>query len=75
MPKATRVLSTRRTTASEFLTTVNRLQISLMIRDPFVRSAFERAERDGSSPSLVAVDRPQIVNGGAAKHVLEIVEA
>jgi hypothetical protein len=47
MAKATRVPSTPRTPASEFLTTVNRLQISLMIRDPFVAAAFKAAEDDG----------------------------
>jgi hypothetical protein len=54
MPKAARVHSTPRTTASEFLTTVNRLQISLMIRDPFVAAAFkaaEGAEDDGRAPA------------------------
>jgi hypothetical protein len=47
MPKADRVNITPRTTASEFLTTVNHLQISLMIRDPFVAAAFKAAEDDG----------------------------
>jgi hypothetical protein len=43
MTQAERVFITPRTTASEFLTTVNRLQISLMIRDPFVARAFRAA--------------------------------
>jgi hypothetical protein len=54
MAKANRVHSTPRTTASEFLTTVNRLQISLMIRDPFVATAFkavEAAEDAGPAPA------------------------
>jgi hypothetical protein len=54
MPKADRVRSTPRTPASEFLTTVNRLQISLMIRNPFVAAAFkaaEGAEDDGRAPA------------------------
>jgi len=75
MAKATRVHSTPRTTASEFLITVNRLQISLMIRDPFVAAAFRRSEDDGLAPSLVKVDRPRTLNGGAAEAVLEMVEA
>jgi hypothetical protein len=32
--------------ASEFLIAVNRLQIPLMIRDPFVSAAFKAAEDD-----------------------------
>lgn len=75
MPKADRVNITPRTTASEFLTTVNRLQISLMIRDPFVAAAFRAVEDDGLAPSLADVDRPNILNGGAAERVLELVEA
>jgi hypothetical protein len=75
MAKATCVLSTPPKPASEFLVTVNRLQISLMIRDPFVRSAFERAERDGLAPDLVEVDRPRILDGGAAERVLAMAEA
>jgi hypothetical protein len=42
MAQAKSVHSTRRMTAPEFLTTVNRLQISLIIRDPFVAAAFRR---------------------------------
>jgi hypothetical protein len=72
MAKATRVPSTPRTTASEFLITVNRIQISLMIRDPFVARAFRAAEDDGLAPSHVTVDRPSALNGGTA--VLAMVE-
>jgi hypothetical protein len=74
MPKANRVNITPRTTASEFLTTVNRLQISLMIRDPFVARAFRDAEDDGLAPSHVTVDRPRTLNGGAAEPVLAMAE-
>src|ERR1700733_10173876 len=42
--------STPRTTASEFLITVNRIQISLMIRAPFVARAFRAAKDDGLAP-------------------------
>jgi hypothetical protein len=52
MAKATRVPSTPRTPASEFLTTVNRLQISLMIRDPYVAAAFRAAEEGGRAPAF-----------------------
>jgi hypothetical protein len=65
---------TPRTTASEFLTTVNRLQISLMIRDPFVAAAFRAAEDDGLAPSHVTIDRPRTPNGGAAERVLAMAE-
>jgi hypothetical protein len=75
MPKANRVPSTPRTTASEFLIQVNRLQISLMIRDPYVARAFKAAEDDGLAPSMAAVDRPRPLNGGAAELVLEMAEA
>jgi hypothetical protein len=67
MPKAARVPSTPRTTASEFLIAVNRLQISLMIRDPFVAAAFKAAEDDGLAPSLVEIDYPRTLDGGAAE--------
>jgi hypothetical protein len=61
--------------ASELLIAVNRLQISLMIRDPYVARAFRAAEEDGLAPSLVNIDRPRMLNGGAAEPVLEIAEA
>jgi hypothetical protein len=71
MPKAAFVHSTPRTVASEFLIQVNRLQISLMIRDPFVASAFRRAEDDGLAPALVEPDHPRSLDGGAAEIVSE----
>jgi hypothetical protein len=67
MAEADRVLSTPPVRASEFLIQVNRLQISLMIRDPFVAAAFRRAEDDGLAPALVGVDHPKVLNGGAAE--------
>jgi hypothetical protein len=60
--------------ASEFLIAVNRLQISLMIRDPYVARAFKAAEDDGLAPSIATADRPRMLNGGAAAAVLEMVE-
>jgi hypothetical protein len=75
MPKVTRVFSTPRTTASEFLTTVNRLQISLMIRDQFVAAAFKAAEDDDlAPPALVEIDHPKTLDGGAAERVLAMAE-
>jgi hypothetical protein len=74
MAKANCVHSTPPKPASEFLTTVNRLQISLMIRDPYVARAFRAAEDDGLAPSLVTIDRPRTLNGGAAEPVLAMAE-
>jgi hypothetical protein len=74
-PEGTRVLSTPPKPASEFLIAVNRLQISLMIRDPYVSAAFKAAEDDGLAPSLVQIDRPRMRDGGAAEPVLEMAEA
>jgi hypothetical protein len=54
MPRADRVIIMPRKPASEFLTQVNRLQISLMIRDPYVAKAFRAAEDDGLAPAEVS---------------------
>jgi hypothetical protein len=75
MPKATRVFSTPRTTASKFLVEVNRLQLSLMIRDPFVAAAFKAAEDDGLAPAVVEIDHPRTLGGGAAERVPAMAEA
>jgi len=82
MPKANRVIITPRKPASEFLTTVNRLHISLMIRDPYVARAFKAAEDDGLAADLVETDHPKWLDGGAAevigdtgRHVRCLVEA
>jgi hypothetical protein len=82
MPKAASVNITPRTTASEFLITVNRLQISLMIRDPYVARAFKAAEDDGLVPDPVETDHPKYLDGGAAevigatgRHIRGLVEA
>jgi hypothetical protein len=39
--------------------------LSSLIRDPFVRAAFEAAERDGLAPLAVSVDAPPSLDGGA----------
>jgi hypothetical protein len=40
--------------------------LSSLIRDPFVRRAFERAEReDGTAPAVVAVEPRKPLQGGA----------
>jgi hypothetical protein len=40
--------------------------LSSLIRDPFVRAAFEAAERDGLAPLAVLVDTPPSLDGGQA---------
>lgn len=40
--------------------------LSSMIRDPFVRAAFEAAERDGPAPIAVLDDFPPSLSGGEA---------
>ena len=39
--------------------------LSTLIRDPFVRAAFEAAERDGFEPAVVVVVSPPSLDGGA----------
>ena len=41
-------------------------KLSSLIRDPFVRAAFEAAERDGLAPLAVLVDMPPSLDGGQA---------
>jgi hypothetical protein len=43
--------------------------LSLLIRDPIVRAAFERAERD-NRPEPVEADRPKVLTGGEAEKVM-----
>jgi hypothetical protein len=40
--------------------------LSSLIRDPFVRAAFEAAERDGLAPLAVLIDTPPSLDGGQA---------
>ena len=44
----------------------NYTTLSQLIRDPFVRAAFEAAERDGLAPLAVLIDTPPSLNGGQA---------
>lgn len=39
--------------------------LSQLIRDPFVRAAFERSERDGLAPVAVEATAPKTLTGGA----------
>jgi hypothetical protein len=49
--------------------------LSSMIRDPYVREAFARAERDGLAPAAaVNTGDPRILDGGALAS-RELVEA
>ncbi|MGY2920544.1 hypothetical protein [Bradyrhizobium sp. USDA 3262] len=45
--------------------------LSSLFRDPVLRAAFEAAERDGMTPSLVESDHPRLLNGGAAEVIPE----
>jgi hypothetical protein len=40
--------------------------LSSLIRDPFVRAAFEAAERDGLAPLGVLIDTPPVLDSGTA---------
>jgi hypothetical protein len=42
------------------------INLSSLIRDPFVRAAFEAAERDGLAPLPVLIDIPPSLDGGQA---------
>jgi hypothetical protein len=44
----------------------HRTTLSSLIRDPFVRAAFEAAERDGLAPLSVLIDTPPSLDGGEA---------
>ena len=41
-------------------------KLSCLIRDPFVRAAFEAAEKDGLAPLSVLNDAPPSLDGGEA---------
>ena len=56
-------------------TSNNTTQLSSLFTDPVLRAAFAAAERDGTAPLAVTVDRPRILTGGATERVLELVEA
>jgi hypothetical protein len=76
MTQADRVHSTPPTNTSKiqspptaFLNAVARIHLSHLMRDPFVRDAFERAEHDGGDDegAFVADDHPKTLDGGAAE--------
>lgn len=46
--------------------------LSTLFRDPFVRRAFERAEKDGGASFAVPAPRRPVLSGGAAVRVLEL---
>ncbi len=45
-------------------------QLSTLFTDPVVRSAFERAERDGGATFAVPAVSPRVLDGGAVERVL-----
>jgi hypothetical protein len=47
-------------------------RISALIKDPVVRAAFERAERDCGQTFAIPNDRPKVLDGGAAERVCEM---
>jgi hypothetical protein len=51
---------------------ISTTKLSDLIRDPIVREAFRRAERDFGQAFAVPTDRPQVLNGGAAERVREL---
>lgn len=44
-------------------------RLSSMIRDPYVRAAFERAERDGGHDLALSATDPHRRDGGAAEEL------
>ncbi|MGP9819179.1 hypothetical protein ACTZWW_04110 [Salinarimonas sp. NSM] len=46
-------------------------RLSTLFRDPFVRRAFERAEKDGGASFAVPAPRRPVLSGGEADRVLE----
>jgi hypothetical protein len=47
------------------------IPLSSLCRDPFVRSAFEQAERDNGPLPVEATVRPTILTGGAIQRTSE----
>ena len=45
------------------------LPISSLIRDPVVRAAFQRAERDNGQAFAIPMPRSPVLAGGAAKRL------
>jgi hypothetical protein len=56
------------------LSAVARIHLSHLFQDPFLRAAFKAAEDDGLAPSLVEIDNPIMLDGGAAERVLATME-
>jgi hypothetical protein len=48
--------------------------LSSMIRDPMVREAFQRAERDYGQTFAVPDDPPRVLDGGGVEPVGELLE-
>lgn len=55
-------------------TTLAPIPLSSLFRDPFVRDAFRRAERDGGGCLVIPAGRPPRLGPGAAQRVPELAE-
>lgn len=49
-------------------------RVSSLICDPFVRAAFERAERDEGRAFCLPAERPRTLDGGTAERIPESTE-
>lgn len=47
-------------------------RLSSLIRDPFVATAFRRAEDDGTAPVCAVPNRPPVLSGGFARQLAEV---
>lgn len=50
-------------------TSDNTMQLSQLIRDPFVRRAFEHGERDNGAAFAVPAPKPLPISGGAVREM------
>jgi hypothetical protein len=66
--------SKTRPAPTAFLNAVARIHLSHLFQDPFLRAAFRAAEDDGLATALVEIDRPRILDGGAAERVPAMAE-
>ncbi len=58
--------------ANRDYTTSQPIPLSNLFTDPVVRSAFERAERDGGATFAVPAVSLRVLDGGAAESTLEL---
>jgi hypothetical protein len=60
--------------ANRNYTTSQPIPLSNLFADPVVRSAFERAERDGGATFAVPAVPPRVLDGGAVESTSELLE-